>query len=184
MKASFLLPASLASLVLAHSPSIYILMPSTPALTAVSSALNTLGYTYSESTASSNSAELGLDPSTYAVLASGTAYKNISRANPEARFILLAASDSSANSNSWLGTFFREEEEEEEEDVKKYDADSVRAFFADMGSESGRNGASQLLELDVFATSSHAQAQTWVALCDFLGLGYSVVERLKLWHFP
>lgn len=28
------------------------------------------------------------------------------------------------------------------------------------------------------------QAENWVALCDFLGLGYSTVERLKLWQFP
>lgn len=28
------------------------------------------------------------------------------------------------------------------------------------------------------------QAEKWVALCEFLGLGYSTVERLKLWEFP
>jgi hypothetical protein len=103
-------------------------MPSTPALTAVSSALNTLGYTYSESLASSGSSTstsstgLGLDPSTYAVLAPGTAYRNISRTNPEARFILPASSDSPPK--SWLGTYFQERVPREDAD-----ADSDRAFF-------------------------------------------------------
>ncbi|KAI0490333.1 hypothetical protein F4859DRAFT_457805 [Xylaria cf. heliscus] len=183
MKAFLLLPASLASLVLARAasppPSVYILMPSNPALTAVSSALNTLGYRYSESTASSS--DLGLDPSTYAVLDPGTAlYKNISRDNPSARFILPATTKPGDDSNYWLGAFFQERQVEE--GLRHDSADSIRAFFAE--TEDAGQGASQLLELDVFAPGSHDQAQTWVALCDFLGLGYSVVERLKLWHFP
>ncbi|OTA87268.1 hypothetical protein M434DRAFT_399541 [Hypoxylon sp. CO27-5] len=41
-----------------------------------------------------------------------------------------------------------------------------------------------LLELDVLALEAGAQAENWVALCEFLGMGYSVVERLGLWHFP
>ncbi|KAI0546281.1 hypothetical protein F4679DRAFT_587623 [Xylaria curta] len=180
MKAFFLLPASLASLVVARAtspPSVYILMPSNPALTAVSSALNTLGYSYSESTGSS---DLGLNPSTYAVLEPGTvSYQNISRDNPSARFIL-PATKAADGSSSWLGALFPEQQPAE--NLRPDSADSIRAFFAEM--EDAGRGASQLLELDVFAHGSHDQAQTWVALCDFLGLGYSVVERLKLWHFP
>ncbi|KAI1736656.1 hypothetical protein F4680DRAFT_451745 [Xylaria scruposa] len=185
MKAFFLLPASLASLVVARatsSPSVYILMPSSnPALTAVSSALNTLGYSYSEPTGGSS--DLGLNPSTYAVLEPGTvSYQNISRDNPSARFILPAAATKAAegSSSSWLGALFPERQPAE--NLRPDSADSIRAFFAEM-EDTGRD-ASQLLELDVFAHGSHAQAQTWVALCDFLGLGYSVVERLKLWQFP
>ncbi|KAI0859244.1 hypothetical protein F4860DRAFT_483621 [Xylaria cubensis] len=185
MKAFFLLPASLASLVVARAtspppPSVYILMPSNPpALTAVSSALNTLGYSYYESTRSSS--DLGLDPSTYAVLEPGTvSYQNISRDNPSARFILLATTKAADGSSSWLGALFPERRLAG--NSRPDSTDSIRAFFAEM--EDAGRGASQLLELDVFAHGSHAQAQTWVALCDFLGLGYSVVERLKLWHFP
>ncbi|KAI1181162.1 hypothetical protein F4777DRAFT_4451 [Nemania sp. FL0916] len=178
MKASeFVIPASLASLVLvlAHAasaspPSVYILMPSRPAaLTAVSSALTTLGYKHAASIAGSNSDAplLGLDPSTFAVLESGTAYMNISRANPEARFILPA----SATYSSWLGA-------PHDARIDDNGADSIRAFFA------AESDSSQLLELDVLVPGSHDQAQSWVTLCDFLGLGYSVVERLKLWRFP
>ncbi|KAI1422223.1 hypothetical protein F5Y12DRAFT_644959 [Xylaria sp. FL1777] len=178
MKAFFCFPVSLASLVLAQaaSPAVYILMPSNPALTVMSSALNTLGYSYSESTAS-NGVDLGLDPSTYAILQLGTAYQNISRDNPEARFILPSFA---ADSHSWLGLF--SPEQRVGKDLLSDDADSIRAFFADR--EGAGRGASQLLELDISAYDSHIQAQTWVTLCDFLGLGYSVVERLKLWRFP
>ncbi|KAI0403962.1 hypothetical protein F4802DRAFT_268347 [Xylaria palmicola] len=183
MKPCSLLRASLASLALTRaaarataSPSVYILMPSDPALTAVSSALNTLGYSSSAS-APGSSASLRLDPTTYAVLEPGAAYKNISRDNPQARFILPA---SAADPDSWLAGFFQEQRVEK--DLRSDGAASIRQFFANM--EQAGGGSPQLLELDVFAHGSHAQAQTWVALCDFLGLGYSVVERLKLWRFP
>ncbi|KAI0967453.1 hypothetical protein F4678DRAFT_242974 [Xylaria arbuscula] len=177
MKAFFHTPASLASLVLAQaaSPAVYILMPSDLALTAVSSALNTLGYSYSESTAS-DGAGLDLDHTAYTILQPGTAYRNISRDNPAARFIL---PNFAADSNSWLGLFSQEQHGDK---GLESDADSIRTFFADM--EDAGRGASQLLELDVSAYDSHTQAQNWVTLCDFLGLGYSVVERLKLWRFP
>lgn len=43
----------------------------------------------------------------------------------------------------------------------------------------------RLLELSMDpAETLSAQAEKWVALCNFLGLGYSTVERLKLWQFP
>ncbi|KAI1366540.1 hypothetical protein F5Y08DRAFT_337534 [Xylaria arbuscula] len=177
MKAIFGLPISLASLVLAQaaSPAVYVLMPSDPAMTAMSSALNTLGYSYSESTVGINDVDLGLDPRAYAILSQGSAYQNISRDNPEARFILPRLA---ADSQSWMSLF--SQEREAGKNVRSDDVDSIRAFFADMEGA----GASQLLELDLFAHDSHTQAQTWVTLCDFLGLGYSVVERLKLWRFP
>ncbi|KAI0434608.1 hypothetical protein F5Y09DRAFT_295972 [Xylaria sp. FL1042] len=179
MKAFFCIPASLASLVLAQaaSPAVYILMPSNPASTAVSSALNTLGYSYSESIAD-DGVGLDLDPSTYTILRPGTTYRNISRDNPEARFIL--PNFAASGSPSWLGLF--SQEQRVEKDLRSDDVDSIRAFFSDM--EGTGSGVSQLLELDVSAYDSQTQAQTWVTLCDFLGLGYSVVERLKLWRFP
>lgn len=47
------------------------------------------------------------------------------------------------------------------------------------------NPKSWSLEMSVNAAQSlGTQAENWVALCDFLGLGYSTVERLKLWQFP
>ncbi|RCI16433.1 hypothetical protein L249_2299 [Ophiocordyceps polyrhachis-furcata BCC 54312] len=57
------------------------------------------------------------------------------------------------------------------------DHDDVRRFF-------DVNHPHQLLELFVGTTVPAEQAENWVTLCRFLGLGYSVVERLKLWYFP
>ncbi|KAI1825576.1 hypothetical protein F4861DRAFT_537825 [Xylaria intraflava] len=168
----FLLPPALATLVVARAapPSVvYILTPDNPALAAMSSALNTLGYTQASPQTASGAESSG----TYAALEPGTAYKNISRANPEARFILPAQQTGAGHDRSG-------ETKVREQWPGEHDVDSIRAFFAEMGESS----TSRLLELDVFAPRSHEQAQTWVALCDFLGLGYSVVERLKLWHFP
>ncbi|KAK5627115.1 hypothetical protein RRF57_002830 [Xylaria bambusicola] len=143
----------------------------------MSSALDTLGYSYSESTTSASGVDLRTDPAAYTIISQGTAYKNISRENPETRFILPTFA---ADSQSWLALF--SQERPAEKDVRSDDVDSIRAFFAN--TEGASTGASQLLELDVFSYDSHTQAQTWVTLCDFLGLGYSVVERLKLWRFP
>lgn len=199
MKNFFLLPASLASLILlqtaASSPAVYILMPSNPALAAVSAALNTLGYSHAEFDGTKGGGIGGpgvdLDPATFAVLEPGTAYMNISRDNPEARFILPAST--AIDPGFWMGLFSKGRRRPDV-DLRSENADSIRAFFAERERERERvgestgtgtgSGAAQLLELDAFAPGSDAQAQTWVALCDFLGLGYSVVERLKLWHFP
>lgn len=47
------------------------------------------------------------------------------------------------------------------------------------------NAKGEFLELSIDMAEAHGiQAEKWVALCDFLGLGYSTVERLKLWQFP
>ncbi|POS69490.1 hypothetical protein DHEL01_v212117 [Diaporthe helianthi] len=43
----------------------------------------------------------------------------------------------------------------------------------------------ELLKLSIDSSEAHGlQAEKWVELCSFLGLGYSTVERLKLWQFP
>lgn len=54
-------------------------------------------------------------------------------------------------------------------------------------SESGHVSDTEGLSLELNLGAVEAigkQAEKWVALCDFLGLGYSTVERLKLWEFP
>ncbi|KAF2088722.1 hypothetical protein K490DRAFT_63936 [Saccharata proteae CBS 121410] len=56
---------------------------------------------------------------------------------------------------------------------------SVHDFF----SQSDREG--QLLELSIDAPEPDmVLGDKWVRLCEFLGLGYSIVERLKLKDFP
>ncbi|KAJ2993931.1 hypothetical protein NUW58_g1692 [Xylaria curta] len=180
MKLLFILPASLTGLILAQAipPSVYVLMPNSPILTALSSVFNTLGYSHSElaiSVSSNAALEVDQRPLTYTILAPGAAYKNISRADPSAKFILPITR---STVSSWFGLLQTQIGQELQSD--EY-TDSIRAFFADKTSSDGKP---RLFELDVFPAESHTQAETWVALCDFLGLGYSIVERLKLWQFP
>lgn len=180
MKLPFILPALLAGPVLSQAipPSVYILMPNNPTLMALSSALSILGYGQSElevSAGSNTALEADQKPLTYTILPPGSAYKNISRADPSAKFILPITR---SRASTWYGFFQTQIGQELESD--EY-TDSIRAFFAD---KTLSDGKPRLFELDVFPPESHAQAETWVALCDFLGLGYSIVERLKLWRFP
>ncbi|KAI1195436.1 hypothetical protein F5X97DRAFT_308277 [Nemania serpens] len=198
MKLLFGLQAFLAGQILAQAilPSVYVLMPNNPTLRALASALHTLGYSVSELdvsvsvSASSSSGgggnaalEAGQKPSlTYTILPPGTTYKNISRADPSARFILPVARSRPSSGSSWFGGFFQSQLGQESQSQSDEETESsIRAFFADKPLSDGKP---RLFELDVFPAESHAQAETWVALCDFLGLGYSVVERLKLWRFP
>ncbi|KAI1497594.1 hypothetical protein F5X99DRAFT_396314 [Biscogniauxia marginata] len=183
MKSLLSIPLSLAGIALAHAvsvpPSIYVLMPSHPATGAVTEALSTLGYSRTED-ASYFSDQARPDPNTYTVLSPGTEYMNISQLNPEAKFILPIGSrarGSARTRQSWLKTVSQYERTANQVTPNEY-TQAVRDFFAQ--TEASR----QLLELDVHAPKAAMQAQTWVTLCDFLGLGYSVVERLKLWRFP
>ncbi|KAI1480197.1 hypothetical protein K445DRAFT_319892 [Daldinia sp. EC12] len=137
------------------SPSIYILGTSPPATAALSKALDTLGYNrldlesdILDQTALSN---------TYVEVTSNMQLAEITRSQPDAKFIL-------PRSNRRIG----------EEDYVL----SARNFF------SKEKRSRKYLELDVLAAKKSSQADNWVQLCDFLGMGYSVVERLDLWHFP
>lgn len=68
------------------------------------------------------------------------------------------------------------------------DDDSTGAWWRRMVGfpAAAESEARELLELsiDVSVEARGLQAEKWVALCDFLGLGYSTVERLDLWQFP
>ncbi|KAI8959095.1 hypothetical protein F5Y11DRAFT_334126 [Daldinia sp. FL1419] len=137
------------------SPSIYILSTSPPATMALGKALDTLGY---------SRLDLGSDvldhaalSNTYAEVTSNMQLAEITRSQPDAKFIL-------PRGNLRIG----------EEDYVL----SARDFFSE------QKRSSKFLELDVLALKTSSQAENWVQLCDFLGMGYSVVERLGLWHFP
>ncbi|KAI0598882.1 hypothetical protein F4775DRAFT_163636 [Biscogniauxia sp. FL1348] len=186
MKSILSIPLTLASLVLAQAasvrPSIYVLMPNQASTSAVADALSTLGYSRTEDAPlyfGDHAARS--DPNAYTVLSAGNEYMNISQRNPEAKFILPVGrgSSSRAQQQPWpLKTMFRDGRPAVTAAAADEYAESVRDFF------SRADASRQLLELDVHAPKSAMQAQTWVTLCDFLGLGYSVVERLKLWRFP
>ncbi|KAI0470960.1 hypothetical protein GGR56DRAFT_678242 [Xylariaceae sp. FL0804] len=194
----------------AAPPSIYVFAtPSQPAAAAVTDALHVLGYSRADAphlAAASASAgwkredrDLAGLPgrrgdSTYAILSpAGTEYMNISRLDAGAKFILPtragagAAScqrgrDERAHTRSWFGAGAgRPEPTSYSSSLSSDDADAedaVRGFFATA------DVSQQLLELDIGTPRPDMRALTWESLCEFLGLGYSVVERLKLWRLP
>ncbi|KAI1637528.1 hypothetical protein F4809DRAFT_315070 [Biscogniauxia mediterranea] len=186
MKSVLSISLTLAGLVLAQAasapPSIYVLMPNQASTSAVADALSTLGYSRTEDAPLYfGDHATRSDPNTYTVLSAGNEYMNISQLNPEAKFILPVGRGSfRVQQQPWpLKTMFRDGRPAVAAAASDEYAESVRDFFS-----SRAEASRQLLELDVHAPKSAMQAQTWVTLCDFLGLGYSVVERLKLWRFP
>ncbi|KAI1798775.1 hypothetical protein F4811DRAFT_566154 [Daldinia bambusicola] len=138
------------------SPSIYILGTSPPATTSLSKALDTLGYSRLDL-----ESDILLDQqalaNTYVEVTSNMQLAEIARTQPNAKFILPRGSRRIGEEDYVL---------------------SVRNFF------SKEKRSRKYLELDVLAPKTSSQADNWVQLCDFLGMGYSVVERLDLWHFP
>ncbi|KAI1391474.1 uncharacterized protein F4822DRAFT_427323 [Hypoxylon trugodes] len=156
----------------AVSPPIYILKTTQRATTALSKALDALGYSRLEprpdlgnQTASYN---------TYLEVTSSSELEGISTFDQDAKFILPRGSG-----NTKRGWWIQGAHElKRSQSLAKDDAWLAHDLFSE------ENGAQELLELDVLALETATQAENWVTLCKFLGMGYSVVERLGLWHFP
>ncbi|PHH76641.1 hypothetical protein CDD80_1355 [Ophiocordyceps camponoti-rufipedis] len=141
-------------------PHVYVLASSEQqrsSTTAITSALDTLGFRRRNA-----SADETVD-SVYSVITPDDA--NTYRYVTHARFIL--PSDSRLRGGADAGFY---------DDVGEgpMAVDELRNLFDER----------QLLELDVGRRASAEQAENWVRLCRFLGLGYSTVERMKLWYFP
>ncbi|KAI1772843.1 hypothetical protein F4818DRAFT_424107 [Hypoxylon cercidicola] len=163
-------------------PPVYILRTTQPALTSLNKALDTLGYIradpefiHNNQTASSYS---------YVEVSSGAQLVEVSRAHPEAKFIVPRGRPSSQSGNDWsrmgaawwIGGSHHDQKSLELRD----DEDHIQQALISFPEEKRRH----VFHLDVFSREAATQADTWINLCEFLGLGYSTVERLKLWHFP
>ncbi|RDA82507.1 hypothetical protein CP532_3176 [Ophiocordyceps camponoti-leonardi (nom. inval.)] len=126
---------------------------------AVGDALKTLGFTHAVTATNDPDALVensGGRKNTYSQLSRDdtAAWQRLASSMPDARFILPA------------------------DTVAEEIDDDIRRFF------SANDNPDRLLELFVGRRVPADQAENWVTLCRFLGLGYSVVERLKLWYFP
>lgn len=153
------------------SPPVYILGPIQPASIALGEALRTLGYSHVHAADANGQATLGSN--TFTELSPCSAANvDLAMQNPGARFIL--PSKAVACHQQLLGACVTKSPF----DLPESHTQAVQHFFAQ------KRHAHQLLVLNVSATAPSAQAENWVVLCEFLGLGYSIVERLKLWHFP
>ncbi|KAI0112641.1 hypothetical protein F4776DRAFT_640164 [Hypoxylon sp. NC0597] len=159
---------------------VYILKTSEPATLALGKALDTLGYTRQGTTKPNPDAP----SNAYIEVTSDAQLTEIGRSYPEAKFIIPQGSrlppprhaDDLAGIGPALWGRGGAGAGAERESSLPHDWANHTLF-----EEKRLQG---LLELDVLALEAGAQAENWVALCQFLGMGYSVVERLGLWHFP
>ncbi|KAI1135088.1 hypothetical protein F5Y05DRAFT_181885 [Hypoxylon sp. FL0543] len=152
------------------SQPVYILKTTEPATLALGKALDTLGYNRQGNQQSAYNA--------YIEVTSDAQLTEIGRSYPEAKFIIPEGRRraTKAPDPSGIGAAFWGRGAATE--VKSAQHDWANHTVLEEKRLQG------LLELDVLALEAGAQAENWVALCEFLGMGYSVVERLGLWHFP
>ncbi|KAI6080595.1 hypothetical protein F4821DRAFT_251185 [Hypoxylon rubiginosum] len=136
-------------------PPIYMLSTTQPALTSLSKALDTLGYMRADSEL--NPSNQTASPYTYVEVSSSIQLEELSMSHPEAKFIIPGGKPS-----------------------RNGDEFSIQQAIAHLGDEKHQH----VFHLDVLSRKAATQADNWIHLCEFLGLGYSTVERLKLWHFP
>ncbi|KAI1444817.1 hypothetical protein F5Y02DRAFT_418611 [Annulohypoxylon stygium] len=142
----------------ATSQPIFVLKTTQTATSSLSKALSKLGFIHQD-TRQANSSVISnaiANTNTYVEVTSDTQLLEITESHPEAKFIIPSGSRfPTVGEGNWL----------------------AQASLSDKN----LNG---ILELDVLALEKGTQAENWVRLCDFLGMGYSIVERLGLWHFP
>ncbi|XDG01749.1 hypothetical protein ABKA04_001364 [Annulohypoxylon sp. FPYF3050] len=155
----FLAPSILASTHhAATSQPVFVLKTTQTATSSLSKALSKLGFIHQD-TRQGNSSIISntiTNTNTYVEVTSDTQLLEITESHPEAKFIIPSGSRfPTVGEGNWL----------------------AQASLSDKN----LNG---ILELDVLALEKGTQAENWVRLCDFLGMGYSIVERLGLWHFP
>lgn len=175
---------------------VFVLGESKPGGAAISKALRILGFTQIPLLGISNhsSESLALDGSqnlnTFTTLSSPLEYINVASYHPDAKFIVPLGADEHMRSNamqpcthSWLGGldfFWAKYIQEASEEYLEHAASravSVREAFSDLGRREN------LLEMVASEPGEHMEGK-WLELCKFLGLGYSLVERLRLREFP
>ncbi|OTA67861.1 hypothetical protein K449DRAFT_461830 [Hypoxylon sp. EC38] len=170
----------------ALSSPVYILKTTEPATLALGRALDTLGYTRQGT--KPNQENQKAPSNAYIEVTSDAQLSEIGRSYPDAKFIIPQGSrlpQRRADDLSGIGIGIG---------PALWGRGAGAAAERDSSSSSPHDWANHtlleekrlqgLLELDVLALEAGAQAENWVALCEFLGMGYSVVERLGLWHFP
>ncbi|KAI0883199.1 uncharacterized protein GGS22DRAFT_168102 [Annulohypoxylon maeteangense] len=184
---NFLAPTILASTnhaATTSSPSapIFVLRTTQTATSVLGKALSKLGYIHQDSRQGNSTA--ASNTNTYVEVSSDAQLLEITKSHPEAKFIIPRGSrlgEEGLGRTWWWG---RESGGGAEMVMTTTTmGDGRGTWFAQAFTEK-RIGDDGILELDVLALEKGAQAENWVRLCDFLGLGYSVVERFGLWHFP
>ncbi|KAI0169652.1 hypothetical protein GGR52DRAFT_475833 [Hypoxylon sp. FL1284] len=148
----------------AITPPIYVLQTTRPALNSLSKALDTLGYVRVEDASNATTAT----PLTYAEVSPDVQLVEIARSRPDARFIVPRVGPGAGRRRSGSDWELISSEHHIRQALSYFPEDKRR----------------HVVHLDVLTPEAAAQADNWIRLCEFLGMGYSTVERMKLWHFP
>lgn len=158
----------------ANSPSVYILQTTPQATRASAQALRALGYSQACTGSHPECSQAG---PTYSELSTGEDALNAFKPNGDSKFIIpwdLRVQHSS----QVYGHHKRSASSDHTSANDTARAESVQAFYT------RAKDSNRLLELDVYASGQGVEQDKWIDLCSFLGLGYSMVERQKLWYFP
>lgn len=158
-----------------NSPSVYILQTTPQATRASREALRALGYSRACSGTQPQCSQAEL---TYSELSKSDDILEVLRPNGDSKFIIpldFRVEDRSQVVQGYQSTSSSDRMSANETAAR---AESVQAFF------SQAKNSHRLLELDVYASGQGVEQDKWIDLCSFLGLGYSMVERQKLWYFP
>lgn len=154
-----------------NSPSVYILQTTPQATRASAEALQALGYSRA---CTGPEAQCSQSGPTFSELSTGEDALNAFKPNGDSKFIIpwdfRVQRSSHVQKRSASGHNFAND--------TAAGAESVQAFYTQA------KDSDRLLELDVYASGQGVEQDKWIDLCSFLGLGYSMVERQKLWYFP
>ncbi|KAK2607015.1 hypothetical protein N8I77_005727 [Diaporthe amygdali] len=167
-------PGNVPSHTQGNSPSVYILQTTPQATRASTKALQALGYSRACDEAQPQCSQTEL---TYSELSTSEDILDAFRPNGESKFII--PWDFRVEHRSQVqGYQTKSPRDQISANETAARAESVQAFF------SQAKNSHRLLELDVYASGQGVEQDKWIDLCSFLGLGYSMVERQKLWYFP
>ncbi|KAL1883966.1 hypothetical protein Daus18300_000074 [Diaporthe australafricana] len=155
------------------SPSVYILQTTPQATRASTEALRALGY--SRACSGPQCSQAGL---TYSELSTSEDVLDVFKPNGDSKFIIPLDFRVEHRSQVVQGYQTSSSSDRASANETAARAESVQAFF------SQAKNSHRLLELDVYASGQGVEQDKWTDLCAFLGLGYSMVERQKLWYFP
>lgn len=158
-----------------NSPSVYILQTTPQATRASAEALRALGY---RRACTGPEAQCSQSGPTYSELSTGEDALDAFRPNGDSKFIIPWDLRVQRSSSSQVHHKRSASSDQASANDTAARAESVRAFY------SQAKDSDRLLELDVYASGQGVEQDKWIDLCSFLGLGYSMVERQKLWYFP
>ncbi|XXH00610.1 hypothetical protein Hte_006958 [Hypoxylon texense] len=159
-------------------PPIYILRTTQPAMNSLGKALDTLGYISADPW--SGLSNETTSAYTYMEVSSKTQLKDLARSHPEAKFIVPKGRPRSRSRGDWCAARWIGGTCHDQKSLELRDDDHIEQALTHFPDEKRRH----VFLLDVFSREEPTQAENWINLCEFLGMGYSTVERLKLWHFP